>query len=391
MKTLSPLLRGKILVAVALMALAWGASAKEFLVYFGTFTNASCKGVYVSRLDTATGKLSAPELAAETPSPSFLAISPDEKILYAANNYLGFNGENAGAVSSFTIDKNSGHLTLLNQKSSTGPGPCHVSVDAAANVLLIANYAGGSVKSFQLNRDGTIGADGSFILHHGSGVNPSRQASAHAHSIYSDSSGRFALVCDLGTDKVVVYKVNPETGTLTENSVATVPPGSGPRHLAFSPDGKFVHVVNEMGCTITTFAWDSNAGKLKLVETVSALPPPENPEPVFTANEIVAFTAAEILTFGNHVYATIRGHDSVSVFAADAQSGRLTFLQNVPSGGKFPRGLGIDPTGHWLFVGNQKTDNAVEFAIDPNSGKISATGRELKIGSPVDVKFVKTD
>ena len=380
MKLLLPV---KSLVVLAVMAFAWAASAKDFYVFFGTYTSASCKGVYVSRLDAATGKLSAPELAVETPSPCFLAVSPDEKNLYAVNSVSNFKGEKAGAVSAFAIDKASGHLTLLNQKSSTGSGPCYVSMDPGADVLLIANYAGGSVKSFRLNRDGTIGDDGSFILHHGSGVNTNRQTSAHAHFIHPDPSGRFALVCDLGTDKVVVYKINSAAGTLTENSFATVPPGSGARHLAFSPDGKFVHVANEMGCTVTTFRWDSDAGKLEPIETISALPPGVKVEP--------DFTAAEILVSGSHVYATIRGHDSVSVFAADPQSGRLTFLQNIPSGGKFPRGLGIDPTGHWLITGNQKTDNAVEFAIDPDTGKLSPTGQELKIGSPVDVEFVKTE
>ena len=306
MKLLLPV---KSLVVLAVMAFAWAASAKDFYVFFGTYTSASCKGVYVSRLDAATGKLSAPELAVETPSPCFLAVSPDEKNLYAVNSVSNFKGEKAGAVSAFAIDKASGHLTLLNQKSSTGSGPCYVSMDPGADVLLIANYAGGSVKSFRLNRDGSIGDDGSFILHHGSGVNTNRQTSAHAHFIHPDPLGRFALVCDLGTDKVVVYKINSAAGTLTENSFATVPPGSGARHLAFSPDGKFVHVANEMGCTVTTFRWDSDAGKLEPIETISALPPGVKVEP--------DFTAAEILVSGSHVYATIRGHDSVSVFRCE--------------------------------------------------------------------------
>jgi 6-phosphogluconolactonase len=180
---------------------------------------------------------------------------------------------------------------------------------------------------------------------------------------------------------VMIYKFNSATGKLAENSFAAVPPGSGARHLAFSPDGKFAHVVNEMGCTVTTFAWDSGAGELTPVETVSALPPGD------TAQQ--SFTAAEIVASGNYVYATVRGHDSVTAFAADPQTGRLAFLQNIPCGGKVPRGLGVDPTGRWLIVGNQKSDNAVEFSIDARTGKLSPTGQELKIGSPVDVKFVE--
>jgi 6-phosphogluconolactonase len=368
------------LAVIAAVFFAAAAPAKEFFVFFGTYTDTSSKGIYVSRLDADTGKLSAPELAAETPSPCFLAVSPDEKFLYAAN-------EGSDVVSAFALDNKSGRLKFLNQKSSGGAGPCHLSADATGKILLAANYNGGSVKSFRLNRDGSLGADGAFIQHFGSSVNTDRQSAPHAHFICADPSNRFALACDLGTDKVVVYALDADTGELKPNEppAAAVPPGSGARHLAFSRDGRFVHVVNEMACTVTTFAWDSEKGKLDLRETISALPPG-----VVVRRD---FTAAEILVHpsGNFVYATVRGHDSVSVFAADQKTGRLTFLQNVSAGGQVPRGLGIDPTGRWLIVANQKSDAAVEFAIDAPTGKISATGQTLKIGSPVDVKFVKSN
>ena len=385
---------------------ALAAPAGEFFAFFGTYTNALSHGIYVSRLDAATGTLSAPELAAETPSPCYLAVSPDipspagvgeggpdkignegrpgktvQKVLYAANSISGFNGEKAGAVSAFAMDKQTGRLSLLNQKSSGGVGPCHVSADGMGKTLLVANYGGGSVKSLQLNADGSLGAAGSYIRHHGSSVNTNRQTAPHAHSIYPDPSHRFALACDLGTDQVMVYRLDTATGTLAQHSSTAVPPGSGPRHLAFSPDGRFVHVINEMGCTVTTFAWNSAAGQLTPVETVSALPAGVIAQP--------SYTAAEIVTSGKYAYATIRGHDSVSVFAADAQTGRLTFLQNIPCGGKVPRGLGLDPSSRWLIVCNQNTDNAVEFSVDPQTGKLSPTGRDLKIGSPVDVKFAE--
>ncbi len=373
----------KFACAVAIFTLAATASAESILVYFGTYTNALSRGIYVSRLDADTGRLSAPELAAETPSPCFINVSPDEKFLYAANSVKTFNGENAGAVSAFAIDKVSGKLKLLNEKSSGGGGPCHVSVDATGKTLFAANYGGGSVKSISLNKDGSLGDGGNFFQFHGHSVNTNRQAGPHAHFMTTDPSNRFTLACDLGTDKVMVYKLTD--GILTPNDLpfATVPPGSGARHLAFSRDGKFAHVINEIGCTITTFAWDSNKGKLDLVETISALPPG-----VAVQN---SFTAAEILVSpnGKYVYTTIRGHDSVSVFAVDAHNGKLTFVQNISAGGKVPRGLGIDPTGRWLITANQKSDNAVEFAIDALTGKLSPTGQELKIGAPVDVKFVQ--
>jgi 6-phosphogluconolactonase len=376
----------KWLVMLVAMALAVVAPAKEFLVYFGTYANALSRGIYVSRLDADTGKLSAPELAAATPSPDFLAVSPDEKFLYAANSVRAFNGENGGAVSAFAIDKTSGQLTFLDEKSSGGVDPCHVSVDASGKILFAANYGSGSVKSFRLNDDGSIGADGSLIQHHGSSVNASRQASAHAHFITADPGNHFALACDLGQDKVMIYKINPADATLATNEIpfGSVPPGSGSRHLAFSPNGKFAYVVNEMGCTVTAFSWDAKRGELKTLEIVSALPPGEMVKGSYTAAEILVHPS------GKFVYATLRGHDSVSVFAVSKRSGRLKFVQNLSSGGQVPRGLGIDPTGRWLITGNQKTDNAAAFAIDTKTGKLTPTGQSLTIGAPVDVKFVAT-
>jgi 6-phosphogluconolactonase len=374
---------GKTLAALAVTAVAWVAPVPggELRVFFGTYTNALSQGIYASRLEETTGKLSAPELAVTTPSPCFLAVSPNKKFLYAANSIGSFQGQKGGAVSAFAINQNSLRLTLLNQKSSGGVGPCHVGVDALGKVLLVANYGGGSVKSLVLASDGFLGADGTIIQHHGASVNPSRQTGPHAHFIAADPSNRFALACDLGLDKVMIDEIRLASGTLVEHGLAAVPPGSGARHLAFSPDGRFAYVINEMACTVTTFAWNAEAGKLELVETVSALPPG-----VAARSD---FTAAEILTSGHFIYATIRGPDCVNVLAADPRTGRLSFLQSVSSGGKVPRGLGIDPAGRWLLVGNQGTDNVVEFAVDPATGKLSATGQELRIGSPVDVKFVR--
>lgn len=367
------------------MTFASAAPAKEFLVFFGTYTNAQSRGIYVSRLDAATGALSPPELASETPSPAFLAVSPDERCLYAANEaerIVASGPGHDGTVTAFAVDKASGRLSLLNQVDSAGNSPCHVSVDRSGKVLFVANYGSGSLKAFFLAANGTIGAGGDCVRRAGHSVNPSRQTSAHAHFICADPSNCFALSCDLGTDEVIVYPFDTTTAGLHPSNAISfrMPPGSGPRHLTFSLDGRFVHVINEMACTITTFAWDAKGGELKLIETISALPPDVRVQP--------DFTAAEIVTAGTHAYATIRGHDSVSVFAADGPTGRLKLLQNVPAGGKVPRGLGIDPTGRWLLVGNQNTHNVVEFSVDQKTGELTATGQELKIGSPVDVKFI---
>lgn len=354
--------------------------AKEFLVYFGTYTNQLSRGIYVSRLDADTGKLSTPKLAAAIGNPCFVNVSPDGKFLYSANSV------NPGSVAAFAIDKTSAQLTLLNEKSSGGAGPCHVSVDATGKFLFAANYGSGSVKTFLLESNGSIGVDGCLMEYYGRSVNTNRQTAPHAHFICADPSNDFVLVCDLGTDKVEVHSLADATGRGVRGTFpASVPPGSGARHLAFGRDGKFVYVVNEMACTISQFAWDGKSGTLTLLETVPALPPGVAVQNTFTAAEIL------VRPDGKFVYATLRGHDSVSVFAADAKSGKLTFVQNLSSGGNVPRGLGIDPTGRWLITAHQKSDNAVEFSIDASTGKISPTGLELKIGSPVDVKFVAVE
>ena len=369
---------------LSLLAGVLTASAKDSLVYFGTFTSELSKGIYVSRLDERTGKLSAPELAATVSSPNFLALSPDGRFLYAATRADEFSGVKGGAVSAFAVDATTGKLTLLNQKSSGGTGPCHVSVDSSGKILFVANYNGGSVKSFLLKPDGRIGVDGTFIQHTGHSVNPDRQTAAHAHWIAADPSDRFVLACDLGMDKVMIYKLDPTNATLIANNPpsAAVPPGAGARHLAFSRDDRFAYVINELACTVTTFAWDAASGTLTALETNPILPPAVKVQTNFTAAGILASPN------GRFVYATVRGHDSVSVFAADARGGRLKFVENVPSHGKVPRALGIDPTGRWLIIVNQKSANAVVFSINGETGKLTPTGQELQIGEPVDVKFV---
>jgi len=351
-------------------------------VYIGTFTDGSSQGIYVSRIDTVTGRLAPPELAAATTSPNFLAVSPDGRFLYSATRISKFKGMPGGAVSAFVIDGHTGQLRLRDQQFCGSADPCHVSVDATGQTVVVANYNGGSVKSFHVKADGSL-IDGTFIQHHGRSVNTNRQSAAHAHCIVVAPEGRHALACDLGMDKVLIYQLNPANAALTpdETAFAAVTPGSGPRHLAFSPNGKIVYVVNEMACTVTTFAWDGINGKLDTLETVTLLPPG-----VALAN---SFAAAEIAVRpdGRFIYATVRGHDSITVLAADQKSGKLSFLENVPCGGKVPRGMGIDPTGRWLIVANQKSGTVAVFGIDAGTGRLTPTAQVLSIDSPVDVKF----
>jgi len=375
----------RIIFCAAALAIAPDVLAKDFWVYFGTYTNALSRGIYVARLNADTGKISSPELAVETPSPCWVAVSPDEKVIYAANNVKTFKGENTGSISAFALDAATGRLNFLNAKSSGGAGPCYVSVEASGRMLLTANYGAGSVKSFRLETDGSIGADGTLIQHTGHSVNTNRQAAPHAHFIATDPGNRFALACDLGLDRVLAYRLNPTNAALEMQFGCTqgeVPAGAGARHLAFSRNGKFIYVVNEMDCSVSQLSWDAKNGLMELQKTVSALPDGVKLQGSYTAAEILVHPS------GKFLYVTLRGHDSVSVFDVNQRNGRLKLVQNVPSGGKAPRGMGIDPTGRWLFTGNQKSDNAVQFAIEEKTGKLSPTGADLKIGSPVDVKFV---
>lgn len=374
----------KISCCFFLMTLAASLPARDFWVYLGTYTEGTSKGIYVSRLDADNGRLSPPKLAVLTPDPTYLALAPDQKCLYSVNE---MSGEQPGMVSAFSINRMSGQLELLGQTASGGQGPCHVSMDASGRTLLVANYGSGRIKSLPILSDGRLGDGGTSIEYQGHGINPDRQTSPHAHFIGVDPSNRFVLGCDLGTDKVMVYRLNAADATMVANvrPFGSVPPGSGPRHLVFSRDQKSVYVVNEMACSVTYFSWDSQTGGLSARQTISALPDGVAVQPDYTAAEILLHPT------GQFVYASVRGHDSISVFRVDARSGNLTLMQNIPSGGKAPRGLGIDPTGHWLLAGNQKTDKVVEFAIDPPSGKLQPTKTQLELGSPVDFKFVEAN
>jgi 6-phosphogluconolactonase len=363
-----------------LMLMGISLPARDFWVYLGTYTEGSSKGIYVSRLNADTGELSSPKLAVVTPDPSYLALAPDGKHLYSANEIAG----NSGLVSAFAIQPASGQLEFLNQKDSGGSSPCHVSVDATGQTLLVANYGTGTIKSLPILGDGRLGDGGTSIHYQGRSVNPDRQTGPHAHYLGADPSNRFVLGCDLGTDKIMVYHLDGINAGLVPNHpvFSSVTPGSGPRHLVFGRDGKLVYVVDEMACTVTCFNWDNRKGQLFQRQTISALPEDQAVRPEYTAAEIILHPNGRLL------YVSVRGLDSISVFAVAALTGKLALIQNVSSGGKAPRGLGIDPTGRWLLAGNQKTDNVVEFPIDPDSGKLQPPKLQLRIGSPVDFKFI---
>ena len=374
-------------LALVLASLAATASAGDhWLVYFGCYTNekTGSKGINVARFDSASGTLSDPVLAVETGSPSFLALHPNGKFLYAVGESAtpGYAG---GAVSAFAVDRPAGTLRLLNQADSTGRGPCHISLDATGRMVMVANYGGGSVASFQVKDDGSLAGPVSFLQHTGSSVNPERQSGPHAHSFNRSPDNRFGLVCDLGLDKVFTYKIDPAAGSFASEGFAALPPGSGPRHLAFHPAGRFVFVNNEFLLTASTFAYTAETGGLSLVDTVSTLPPEVVDKTGYSTAETVAHPNGKV------VYVSNRGHDTIAVFSCDPATGKLTLIQNAPAEGLMPRNFCLDPTGRWMIVAHQDSNSAALLKVDSASGKLEFTGRKIPVGGAVCVRFLSAD
>ena len=368
-------------VAVWSLLVATTANAAEFLVYIGTYTGPKSKGIYAFRMDDA-GKLAPLGLAAETVNPTFLALHPKKQLLYAISEIGDFQGKKAGGASAFSIDSTSGKLTLLNQESAGGDGPCHLIVDRAGKNLLLANYGGGSVASLPVLEDGRLGPATAFIQHRGSSVNPQRQKEPHGHCIVLDAANRFALACDLGLDKVLVYKFDPARGTLTPNDpvFGSLKPGAGPRHLAFGPREKFAYVINELDSTMTVFRYDAKRGALKEVQTLSTVPED------FKGNNSCAEVAVH--PNGKFLYGSNRGHNSIVIFSLDQSSGKMKQVGHQSTQGKTPRNFAIDPTGRFLLAANQDSHDVFVFRVDDKTGALTPTGEKVEVGSPVCVQFV---
>jgi 6-phosphogluconolactonase len=362
---------------------ASAAAARDYWVYFGTYTGAKSKGIYVSRMD-ATGKLTEPELAATTVNPTFLATDPGQHFLYAANEINDFQGQKAGGVTAFALDATTGKLTELNEQSSGGEGPCHVSVDATGKTVLVANYTGGSVAALPVQADGSLGPAAAFIQHQGSSIVPKRQTGPHGHYILADPSNRFALACDLGLDKVLIYKLDAKKALLTPNDppFASLKPGAGPRHLAFAPDGKFVYVIDELDCTLTVFRYKPKRGTLTEIQSVSTLPAGQAMKSNYSCAEVVVHPS------GKFLYGSNRGHNTIALFRIDQKTGEVTLVEHTPTGGKTPRNFNLDPSGRFLLAANQDSGNVVVFSIDPDTGHLTPTGQQLEMGSPVAIVFV---
>ena len=359
------------------------ATAKdEYFAYIGTYTKGNSEGIYAYRFDAASGHLSPLGAVAKIREPSFLAIHPNSRFLYAVSEIDDYDEDNNGSVSAFEIDRQSGAITPLNTVSSKGAWPCHLNVDQTGKTLAIANYRSGTVATISLEAGGKLGSGGAVIQNSGSSVNPKRQEGPHAHSADFSPDNRYLISADLGTDQVLVFRVDMRGGALEANdpAFAKVNPGAGPRHFAFHPSGKFGYVINELQSTVTAFNWDAGRGVLTEMQTISTLPE-DYAEPTNTAE-------IEVHPSGKFLYGSNRGHDSIAVFAIDEANGKLTAVERTSTQGKTPRSFAVDPTGQFLFAVNQNTNNLVVFRIDQQSGRLTQEGEPLQVPSPVCVKFV---
>jgi 6-phosphogluconolactonase len=373
---------GILSLSCAALPFGAGAASAPTWVYFGTYTGARSKGIYVSRFEPNSGRISSPELAAEVVNPTFLALHPNGRFLYAVNEVDNFQGQPGGAVSAFAIDQASGRLSLLNQESTRGGGPCHLTVDPSGKAVLVANYSGGSIAALPVQEDGRLGAATAFVQHTGSSVHPQRQTAPHAHGIYVDAANGYVFVPDLGIDKVLVYRWDPAQLSLQAHNppAAPVAPGAGPRHFTFHPNASFAYVINELLSTVTAFRYDSTRGTLHELQTIRTLPDD------FSGNSTTA--EIQIHPSGRFLYGSNRGHDSLAIYRIDTASGHLTLLGHESTLGRTPRNFSIDPTGQWLLAANQDSNTVVVFRLDPETGRLEATGQDVQVGAPVCVVYL---
>ncbi|QDT28090.1 lactonase family protein [Gimesia panareensis] len=358
--------------------------ADQYRVYVGTYTRGSdSKGIYQLLLDGETGKLTHVDVTGNTVNPSFLAIHPNQKYLYAVNEINDFQGKPAGAVSAFAIDSASGKLTFLNQQSSLGGSPCHLVVDEKGKYVLVANYSGGNICSLPIEKSGSLGLSAAFVQHTGSSVNPARQKAPHAHSINLDLKNRHAVVADLGIDELRVYDFSATDGSLKPNAVPGIKmaPGAGPRHFAFHPSGKWGYVINELNLTVTAMDYNQKNGVFEIIQNISTVPEGTGRKGNSTAQVLVHPS-------GKFLYGSNRGPNTIAMYRIDQKTGKLTSLGYQPTGGAIPRNFNIDPSGTFLLAANQDSNNVVVFRIDQETGLLKPTGHEIDVPKPVCIQFL---
>jgi len=346
------------------------------IVYVGTYTqqllhvHGQAEGILVYHLDRGTGALEYVSTASGVVNPSFVTVTPDHRYLYAVQEVDEHEGQPGGAVTAFAIDQPTHALRPLNHQSTHGAHPCYVSLDGSGRWLFVTNYSGGNLAVLPILEDGSLGPATAVVQHEGS----SGQA-PHPRAILPDPSNRFVLVPDAGLNRVYVYRLDAEPGTLTPNDPpwAQLPPGTGPRHLAFAPRGGYLYTINESGSTLSAYAYDAEQGVLHELQTVSTLPDG------FTGRNSCADIHLD--PSGRYLYGSNRGHDSIAIFAVDSLTGQLRLAGHMATGGRTPRNFAIDPGG-LLLAANQDSSTVVVFRIDPTTGAL-VSGRVVPVPTPV--------
>jgi 6-phosphogluconolactonase len=351
-------------------------------VYVGTYSGGGSRGIYLLEFDRSSGRwVSDPTLAGPSENPSFLALHPNGRFLYAVNELRTFQDKPTGAVSAFAVDAATGRLALLNQQPSEGLDPCHLVADAAGRNLLVANYTSGTVAVFPLSDDGRLGRASTVRRVAGSGPVRARQEGPHAHHVVLDRAERFVLWADLGSDRVRVDRFDSTAGRLEPNDPdgVGIQPGSGPRHMAWHPSGRALYLLNELSSTVTAFRYDAGRGGLEVFQAVSAR----------AAGAGGGNAAAEIAVSpdGRFLYTSNRGDDNIAVFAIGGVALGLTPVGHVPTGGRGPRHFAIDPSGGWLIAANQNSNSLVVSRLDPTTGLPVAAGSSVTVSKPVCVLF----
>jgi 6-phosphogluconolactonase len=352
--------------------------------FLGTYTRDGSKGIYSSHLEAKTGALTVPQLAAELGNPTFLALHPNGKIVYAIGDFVKDGKVVGGAVSAYAMNSATGGLALINQEPSGGGGLTHLAVDATGRMLIAVSYGSGYVVSFPLQKDGRIGTRATFLPEEGPlGPNTSRQDKSHAHSVTISPDNRFAFVANLAFDRVFSYRIDPATATFQPNDPAfiTIAPGAGPRHTKFSADGKSFYVLNEIVGMVTVCSYDAATGQASPIQEINTLPADFARKDPDRAAEI------RVHPNGKFVYASNRGHDSIAVFARDTATGKLTLVEFAPCGGKEPRNFSLSPDGAWLVCAHQNSNSLVSFKVDPTTGRLTPAGSKVETPVPVCVLF----
>jgi 6-phosphogluconolactonase len=361
--------------ALAVLALVAAPSAAgDPIVFITAFAPGDAGGIHAYTFDAKGGKLKPLHRTAGAEHPFFLALSPDKKFLYSIHA-KEFGGKEKEQVAAYTIVGRSGELKLLNRQSAEGTAACHLDVDATGKTLLVANYSSGSVASLPVKADGSLGAPASFFQHVGSSVNPQRQKEPHAHCIVVSPDNKFAFAADLGTDRILCYKLDPAAAKLTPNEppFAKSPAGAGPRHLTFHPNGKRVYVINELLNSVTVFDYDADRGALTEKQTIATLP--DDYKGTSHCADL------KITPDGRHLYGTNRGHDSIACYRI-GDDGKLTLLAIEPSLGKGPQNLAIAANGEWLLCANLPGKNVAVFRIDAKTGRLTSAGEPIGQPSP---------